>query len=164
MSVVLRCSSCGTTQSRPGECEACHEAQVRYFCTNHEPGIWLEAASCPQCGARFGVAARPVAAPIPTRARRRPPTPVRAPRPVSAPPASYAEPVMPSEPAPGLPPGALWQALLRAALSSRDAPLFRSSRRGAGLGGCVMRLLWVAVLGFLALLAALFFFGRSLLY
>ena len=53
MSVVLRCPSCGTTQATPGECEACHEAQVRYFCTNHEPGLWLDGTSCPS-GARRG--------------------------------------------------------------------------------------------------------------
>lgn len=52
--VVLRCPNCGTVAATPGECEACHEAQVRYFCTNHTPGLWLEASSCTQCGARFG--------------------------------------------------------------------------------------------------------------
>ena len=67
MSVVLRCPNCGTTQATSGECEACHEAQVRYFCTNHEPGIWLTGPTCPQCAAR--VAPRPPA-PIP---RPRPP-------------------------------------------------------------------------------------------
>lgn len=52
--VVLRCSNCGTVQASTGECEACHEAQVRYFCTNHAPGKWLDGPSCPDCGARFG--------------------------------------------------------------------------------------------------------------
>jgi hypothetical protein len=52
--VVLRCSNCGTVQAVAGECEACHEAQVRYFCTNHMPGLWLDEPACPQCGARFG--------------------------------------------------------------------------------------------------------------
>jgi hypothetical protein len=52
--VVLRCSNCGTVQASTGECEACHEAQVRYFCTNHTPGLWLDVSACPQCGARFG--------------------------------------------------------------------------------------------------------------
>jgi hypothetical protein len=52
--VVLRCSNCGTVQASTGECEACHEAQVRYFCTNHEPGRWLDGPSCPDCRARFG--------------------------------------------------------------------------------------------------------------
>lgn len=53
--VVLRCPNCGTTQAGPGECDACHEAQVRYFCTNHRPGQWLTSPKCPQCGAQFGV-------------------------------------------------------------------------------------------------------------
>ena len=48
--VVLRCPNCGTTQNAPGECEACHEEQVRYFCTNHNPGQWLESSKCPQSG------------------------------------------------------------------------------------------------------------------
>jgi hypothetical protein len=77
--VVLRCPNCGTTQAVPGECEACHEAQVRYFCTNHTPGHWLEAPTCPQCGARFGDPGRPRAAPAPA--------PARTPAPASAPPA-----------------------------------------------------------------------------
>jgi len=66
--VVLRCPNCGTTQAGPGECDACHEAQVRYFCTNHNPGQWLTAPKCPQCGAQFGVA---------ETARRAPPPPPR---------------------------------------------------------------------------------------
>jgi hypothetical protein len=54
MSVVLRCPHCGTTQGAPGECHACSEADVRYFCRNHDPGRWLDAPTCPACGARFG--------------------------------------------------------------------------------------------------------------
>ena len=52
--VVLRCPNCGTTQAARGECDACHEAQVRPYCTNHTPGRWLDALTCPQCGAQFG--------------------------------------------------------------------------------------------------------------
>lgn len=66
--VVLRCSNCGTVQAGTGECAACHEAQVRYFCTNHRPGLWLETPACPQCGARFGQPA-PVP-PVPDEAER----------------------------------------------------------------------------------------------
>ena len=44
--VVLRCPNCGTTRSTPGMCEACHEAEVRYYCTNHTPGLWLNASTC----------------------------------------------------------------------------------------------------------------------
>ena len=73
--VVLRCPNCGTTKAAPGECEACHEAQVRYFCMNHTPGHWLDAPACPQCGARFGDPGRPLAPP--------PLTPARTPTPAS---------------------------------------------------------------------------------
>jgi hypothetical protein len=52
--VVLRCPNCGTVHPEPGECAACHEAQVRYFCANHNPGVWLDAQACPKCGAHFG--------------------------------------------------------------------------------------------------------------
>lgn len=51
---VLRCPNCGTTQRAAGECEACHEAQVRWYCPNHTPGLWLDSAVCPECGARAG--------------------------------------------------------------------------------------------------------------
>jgi len=70
--VVLRCPSCGTTKAAPGECEACHEAPVRFYCTNHQPGRWLDSSSCPQCGSQFGVPDSPPAAPpAPGRARPR---------------------------------------------------------------------------------------------
>jgi hypothetical protein len=52
--VVLRCPNCGTVQGASGECDACHEGEVRYFCTNHAPGLWIEAPVCGACGARFG--------------------------------------------------------------------------------------------------------------
>ena len=71
-SVVLRCPNCGTTRSNLGECEACHESQVRYYCINHTPGLWLDAKNCPQCGARFGEAAPPVKTPAPPLTRRPP--------------------------------------------------------------------------------------------
>lgn len=80
--VVLRCPHCGTVKGSPGECEACSEAQVRYFCTNHSPGRWIDAPACPQCGARFGEPERPPAPPTPP-ARREPPP--RRPPPASAP-------------------------------------------------------------------------------
>jgi hypothetical protein len=57
--VVLRCPNCGTTKGTLGECEACHEAQVRYYCTNHTPGRWLDGPACSQCGAAFGERPRP---------------------------------------------------------------------------------------------------------
>jgi hypothetical protein len=52
--VVLRCPHCGTTQVTQGECQACHESSVRYFCSNHSPGHWLESPRCGSCGATFG--------------------------------------------------------------------------------------------------------------
>ena len=71
MSVVLRCPTCGTTQGHGGECEACSESEVRYFCTNHEEGIWLDGPVCSRCGAKFGDPARkpptPRTSSMPTR-------------------------------------------------------------------------------------------------
>jgi hypothetical protein len=148
--VVLRCPSCGTTRAAPGECEACHEAQVRYYCSNHTPGRWLDAPSCPQCGARFGEPARAPVRPAPaapTRAPARPapaapgrtpaPAPSAAPRPS---PASAGRPVAGARPSARperLPPvedeaidlrdervarGAGWDDLLRAAARVRRTP------------------------------------------
>lgn len=78
--VTLRCPNCGTTQSGTGECDACHEAAVRYFCAYHNPGRWLDGPACPNCGARFGevrpaprVTSAPPSAPPPGRVA--PPTP-----------------------------------------------------------------------------------------
>jgi hypothetical protein len=76
MSVVLRCPTCGTTQGDVGECEACSEGEVHYFCTNHEEGIWLDGSVCSRCGARFGDAPRKSPTPpppsVPTRPGERP--------------------------------------------------------------------------------------------
>lgn len=75
--VVLRCPACGTTQSHTGECDACYEGQVRYFCSNHSPGLWLDEPQCKECGARFGETPRRRRAPLPSAA---PPVPPRTPR------------------------------------------------------------------------------------
>lgn len=75
--VVLRCPACGTTQSHTGECDACYEGQVRYFCSNHSPGLWLDEPQCKECGARFGETPRRRRAPSPSAA---PPVPPRTPR------------------------------------------------------------------------------------
>jgi hypothetical protein len=56
--VALRCPTCGTTQNHPGECDACSDADVRYFCSNHDPGVWIDGPVCPSCGAKFGDAPR----------------------------------------------------------------------------------------------------------
>lgn len=79
--VVLRCPHCGTTRGTPGECEACHEEDVRYYCSNHSPGRWLDGPACGQCGARFGEPARRPPAPVPAPARPRAAPPAAAPRP-----------------------------------------------------------------------------------
>jgi hypothetical protein len=73
--VVLRCQNCGTTQSTRGECQACHEQEVAFYCTRHTPGVWLNAPRCPQCGAEFGKAVPPpsVGRAPPSRRRREPP-------------------------------------------------------------------------------------------
>ena len=63
--VVLRCPNCGTIQPVEGECDACHDAAVQFFCTNHTPGLWLEGSACPQCGARFGDPVQQELAPAP---------------------------------------------------------------------------------------------------
>lgn len=86
--VVLRCPNCGTNQAGPGECEACHEAQVAYHCTNHSPGRWLESLTCQQCGARFGEA---------SPAARTSPSPATWPAPAAQTPQPAREPV-PSSP------------------------------------------------------------------
>ena len=84
--VIIRCPNCGTTQRALGECEACHEADVRYFCTNHGPGQWLDGAACPVCGARYGVDPErsrpdPRERPEPPETRRTRPLPPREPEP-----------------------------------------------------------------------------------
>jgi len=71
--VIIRCPNCGTTQGALGECEACHEADTRYFCTNHVPGLWLDGPVCSTCGARYGVARETRRPPPPPRARVEPP-------------------------------------------------------------------------------------------
>ena len=77
--VALRCPKCGTTQSHMGECDACYGDQVRYFCSNHSPGLWLDKPVCKACGTKFGEAPRkgwvppaPTAPPVPPRTTPRP--------------------------------------------------------------------------------------------
>jgi hypothetical protein len=151
MSVVQRCPNCGTTKATAGECEACHEAQVRYFCTNHTPGLWLKASTCPKCGARLGDAARDpsIARPIPERTRSPAAAPATPPRTRSraaarastpAPPHPYSRPApretrdsesgshkrwSPAEEErfePRVVPLPLWQMILQAAARARYMP------------------------------------------
>ena len=191
MSVVLRCPHCGTTKATTGDCEACHDAQVRYFCTNHTPGLWLEANSCLSCGARFGEPARKTSGSAPASgprkrlaadpSRKRPRAPARASTP---PPAEYASvepreldervrssrrpPAYEDARSPGASGMALLQHLFRAALRTRYMPSRASRdhyapriRRGAG--GCVKSLLLSGLLLLLALGSAIFVFGRALI-
>ena len=75
--IVLRCPACGTTQTHLGECDACSEGDVRYFCTNHSTGLWLSESRCTTCGAKFGdaptVRPAPTVRAAPTRPRVTPP-------------------------------------------------------------------------------------------
>lgn len=186
MSVVLRCPNCGTTRAAPGECEACHDAQVRYFCTNHAPGLWLDASACPKCGARFGGPARAASLAVPsTPVRARPVTPPPAaayPRaPISIAPARPADSLAPAkvpadrsahvptireeelEDAPsGMPP---WQTILSAVLRARSAASDGEALSiRAGAGGCLRRVIITVLLLGLGLVIALFFFGRALMH
>jgi len=185
MSVVLRCPNCGTTRATPGECEACHEARARYYCANHAPGLWLDSSACPKCGSRFGEPPRAFAPPAPVvRSARTPPATPASARP-SAPlssavadrPAPHAEPAKVvadrSEPASvireedraKLATMAPWQTILSAVLNARSAARARERLPiGVGAGGCLRRLLMIVLLLGVALVIALFLFGRALLH
>ena len=183
--VVQRCPNCGTTRTTSGECDACHEAQVRYFCTNHTPGHWLDARTCPKCGARFGDPARRPSAPAPAAIRAS--APARPPPPASpvAPHPPYSRASLPDAgdrlwssrerlpPAaeedlePGAAPMAFWQQLLRAAVRARRISRRAAPRRalaiGRGVGGCLIRSVLLMMFLFIALVCALFLFGAPLL-
>ena len=147
-SVILRCPNCGTTRSSLGECEACHESQVRYYCVNHTPSLWLDAKNCSACGARFGeTPPPPPKAPAPALTRRPPAAaPPQRPKAASSPRSMPARrPVSGGVPADGhlrAPPGEIektpdarrvrgerdvhvsgWGKMLRAASSARRSPL-----------------------------------------
>jgi hypothetical protein len=184
--VVLRCPNCGTTRVAPGECEACHEAQVRYYCTNHSPGLWLEMPACAQCGAVFGEKAKP-RAPAPAARPRaphtaRPPAPSARPRPVY-PPAARPEAegsstrssrrVPPKRDDDVIPDGEHFgrtpslQELLREALRARHMPPpayereTPTPRAGPSLGGCLVRLMLLLFFLFLATMSGVFLFATS---
>ena len=186
MSVVLRCPSCGTTRATPGQCEACHDAQVRYFCTNHAPGLWLDTSACAKCGSRFGMAtgaASPPARATPARARPDTPAPAST-RPRAATSGSVArrpearpartkivterrERFRAIEEEPEAVPSGLapWQTILGAVLRARSVARDRDElpvRTGAG--GCLKRLIVTVLLLALALMVALILFGRALMH
>ena len=191
--VVLRCPNCGTTRTTPGECEACHEAQVRYHCTTHTPGRWLDTPSCPQCGARFG---EPISTPVrPVRTtstrepvRPAPAVPVRKPSPAPRPARAPAARPEADEDARGRPAhlprrdddeidgrdayaprGISWRDLLRHAARARRVPtdaVFDRETASPGrprLGGCLGRFILILVFLFLALTGGVFVLGGSLL-
>ena len=169
--VVLRCPSCGTTQAHVGECDACYEAQVRYFCENHSPGVWLDEPQCKTCGARYGEAPKRRVPPSPPpspgpRARR--PTPPRRGGPTEPPRASGERVPDPPEP-PGPPDLAEF---IRRALGSRAPTRYEEDPwRGAPppmfprprLGGCLGRLILFAFILFaFFVLVPLLMFGSAL--
>jgi hypothetical protein len=187
--VVLRCPNCGTTKAGPGECDACHEAQVRYYCTNHTPGQWLERAACPQCGARFGEAVR---APSPPRPAARPRPPAPAPPPTSTPPTTRSRSWLPDggrspwarrkrrvgdeagldasevSGAPDRVLAARLREIIEAAARARrtpwgHAPMPDSPRIVLGLGGCLIRGLFLAMFLLFAFLMMSLIVGGSLL-
>ena len=92
--VILRCPHCGTTQATAGECDACHESEVRYHCPNHAPGLWLDGPSCAACGATVDRDPRP--RPAPPR-RETPVPPFGVPR-RPTPPAGAGRPTRPRHP------------------------------------------------------------------
>jgi hypothetical protein len=190
--IMLRCPNCGTTRVTLGECEACHEAQVRYYCTNHTPGHWLDSSSCPQCGAVFGESMDNPARPAPARrpGRPAPAAPRRtttsfpgvAPGPLPTPAGRSTAGESSSGAPERLPPpdyeeaadrsayssrGPSLQDLLRAAATARR-PDAMSDREAAprvqpSLGGCLGRFILIMVFLFLALIGGLSLLGSSLL-
>ena len=169
MSVVLRCSTCGTTQMHAGECEACFDGEVRYFCTSHSPGLWLDNPVCSRCGAKFGEAPKrtPVTPSLPTPsipapATRRPESrSPRLPRPApgrdsaSRPPVTVED----SEYVPTAPS----LAELLAALAERtrgryraDLPVERPRRGGLPVLGCLVRLVLIVIVLITLLLGGVF--------
>lgn len=166
--VVIRCQNCGTTQATLGECEACHEAEVRYYCPNHSPGRWLDEPLCTACGARVGVPGRkervsPPAVPAsPTPPGRRgfgdpPRRPVRRSAEFEEEePEVFTGPVHTSDPA-----RTLLEELLRSGMirrAERVAPSVPDFGGAVATGfGCLRRIAVIAF--FLMMLAAMFVMG-----
>jgi hypothetical protein len=173
--VLLRCATCGTTQSHAGECDACSEGEVRYFCSNHSPGVWLDEAVCQACGAKFGDAPT---TPEPTPRTRPAVTARETRRPQSRPPKTRgAEPRRtglrkppPSLEDPEAPPAALCLADLLAGIAEERArdrveevraePTGEGPRTLFAVRGCLVRLvLFVLVLIALVLGGLFLLFG-----
>lgn len=165
--VVMRCQNCGTTQATLGECEACHDGEVRHFCPNHSPGRWLDDPACTACGARVGVPGRtervppkrtPASPPIPRERSAPPRPPTRRPPPreeVEYEPEVWSGPI--HEPRVG---GSVLEELLRAGMrgSSTIGPSIPAIGMTVASGfGCLRRLVMVVFL--FMMLAFAFFFG-----
>lgn len=169
--VVLRCQHCGTTQTVPGECEACHEGQVRYFCTNHTPGRWLEGSACGQCNARYGDVAPPaVSREAPTDGTAMPrSTPVSRRRPERYEPKPGRRPVEPLDygaERPGRLPNPLLELLAAAARASMarrtDAPFPVDTPAVRRRGGCLGRMLLLLMFGIAMIVLVPLLFGAFL--
>ena len=180
--VVWRCPKCGTTQSHSGECEACYDGQVRYFCSEHTPGLWLDEPICKECGAKFGETLRrpparrppappPPAAPPPPKTRRpevRRPMPRDAEPRLTGPRGGPDPEVTPTKPS-------LEDLLARMFSARRGHTGYEESRWGepepevrlrrSVLGGCLLRiLLFALVLLALAVGGTFLLFGGALHY
>lgn len=164
--VILRCPNCGTGRASPGECDACHEAEVRYFCTNHAPGVWLDGKSCTRCGAKFGQAAPAAPPPRPAPAARKVETASRG---SSAPPRRHrAEEVFGrrEEPPPARAPSP--EDMLAAAVRAREAarppmePGIDPRRAARGMGGCLVRAVVLLFVFILMIFSGMFMFAGSM--
>lgn len=161
--VSLRCPACGTTQSHTGECDACSEDQVRYFCGNHDPGLWLRGPTCHKCGAELGKT--PKRPPLPSRPAPAPPRETRAPEPRRSTVRRRERPLEPTrEPEIEVQPslaeiltsvlGARWRrpSSTDGEMEWESAPELRMPT--LPLRGCLIRLMWLIVLlvafGFIA--------------
>jgi hypothetical protein len=155
--VVIRCPNCGTTQDTLGTCDACHEAETRYFCSNHQPGRWLDGPACSACGARYGVdrqTSRPPRSPRAEPLERRQPRPLPPDESEPIPVEVWTGPVRtPGVPdfvevdGPGIDPRGAWPA----------GPTFPAGIKIVSAGGCVRRIIVLFVI--LLALAALAMFG-----
>jgi hypothetical protein len=172
--VVLRCPHCGTTRPTAGECEACHEAEVRPFCSNHSPGRWLEGPQCEACGALLGdtAPARAPPAPVPPPSRR-PAAPTTTPPPtVRARPAEHSRRGYPGSDVDAARAAMIrrWrEALLSSSARARRAPeepephSYDAAPIVRGVGGCLVRLVVMLIVLVIGFVGAAVLFGGSLL-
>ena len=170
--VALRCPTCGTTQAENGECEACFEGEVRYFCDNHSPGLWLDEPVCTRCGARFGDAPpkrpEPGRTSTPTRRPRRPPSLPPSPRGAEPSRTGLGRPLpRPADPAETPAPTSLDELLVHMSEARERARYeaeererrwtpVESPRRSIPILGCLIRLVFLVLLVIAFALGGLF--------